>query len=199
MLVFPITQAVELLYYLRFGSFGDIVIFAVLSAWKLGYHRLKLLVVAHRWTIALTTLLSGICFLVVCPVRCHISRKATSPTCTGFGRPPTYSRIVKDAAILFLGRKLHASYRSEPLKQSIGRHATKVECSLEPIFRNYLRFLVEQSLSSLSVRYVPDGVPDATGEQMLSAAAEGKPDTAEQLEFQGVESCILLKIRLLCP
>ncbi|KAI1812556.1 hypothetical protein GGS20DRAFT_578264 [Poronia punctata] len=40
-----------------------------------------------------------------------------------------------------------------------------------------------QSPASLKLRYVPSGVYPAVSEQMLSAAAEGEPGTAEELEF----------------
>ncbi|KAK6951433.1 hypothetical protein Daesc_007968 [Daldinia eschscholtzii] len=81
-------------------------------------------------------------------------------------------------------RKLHVWYRPEPLKTSIGRHADKIESRLEPIFRRYLKYLVEQSPESLVVKYVPSGIPDAPIETVASTRAKEKPDSAENLEFK---------------
>ncbi|KAI1473953.1 hypothetical protein F4774DRAFT_422783 [Daldinia eschscholtzii] len=96
----------------------------------------------------------------------------------------TFPRIVKEATVLFFQRKLHVWYRPEPLKTSIGRHADKIESQLEPIFRRYLKYLVEQSPESLVVKYVSSGIPDAPIETMASTRAKEKPDSAEKLEFK---------------
>ncbi|CAJ2503237.1 Uu.00g106310.m01.CDS01 [Anthostomella pinea] len=96
----------------------------------------------------------------------------------------TFPRIAKEAASLFFQRKLHVWYRPEPLKESMGRRADATERQLEPIFRRYLRHLVEQSSAPLALRYIPSGVADARPEDMLSAAAEKGLDFAEHLEFK---------------
>jgi len=64
------------------------------------------------------------------------------------------------------------------------RNGTREEHELELVFRNYLRYLVKQSPSSLRVRYVPGGVYPALNEQILSGVAERGPETAENLEFK---------------
>ncbi|KAI1325154.1 hypothetical protein F5Y16DRAFT_411631 [Xylariaceae sp. FL0255] len=96
----------------------------------------------------------------------------------------TFPRIVKEAGLLFFKRQLHVWYRPEPLKESIGRHATKEELELEPIFRRYLRHLVSQSSSSLVVRYISSGVVNVVDEQMLSQSALRDPSAADQLELR---------------
>ncbi|KAI1802161.1 hypothetical protein F4811DRAFT_563440 [Daldinia bambusicola] len=96
----------------------------------------------------------------------------------------TFPRIVKEAAILFFQRQLHVWYRPEPLKTSIGRHANKVEAQLEPLFRRYLRYLVDQSPESLAVQYVPCGIPDVSIETMVSMRAKEEPVGSEKLEFK---------------
>lgn len=70
----------------------------------------------------------------------------------------TFPRIVKEAAALFFKRKLHVWYRPEPLKDSLGRHATRTERELELAFRNYLGFLVRQCRKPMSIRYVSSGI-----------------------------------------
>ncbi|KAI0446208.1 hypothetical protein F4803DRAFT_58463 [Xylaria telfairii] len=90
----------------------------------------------------------------------------------------------KEAAIPLIKRRLDMREFPKLLKGSITRDTTEVERGLELVFRNYLRYLVKQSSSSLSVRYVPAGALDAIDEEMLSTAAGGKPDSANHLEFK---------------
>ncbi|GAP84568.2 putative DNA-binding WRKY domain-containing protein [Rosellinia necatrix] len=68
--------------------------------------------------------------------------------------------------------------------QNASRSATQTERELEYIFRKYLRYLIKQSSSSLSVRYISDALPVAVDEQMLSIMAEKEPDSVEHLEFK---------------
>ncbi|KAI0842525.1 hypothetical protein F5Y06DRAFT_306060 [Hypoxylon sp. FL0890] len=96
----------------------------------------------------------------------------------------TFPRILKEATLLFFQRKLHVWYRPEPLKTSIGRHADKTERVLEPIFRRYLKHLVEQTPESLSIKYIPSGIADAPVEIMVSASAAENPSPAEEMEFK---------------
>ncbi|KAI2779651.1 hypothetical protein F4815DRAFT_178427 [Daldinia loculata] len=96
----------------------------------------------------------------------------------------TFPRIVKEATALFFQRKLHVWYRPEPLKTSIGRHANKIESQLEPLFRRYLKHLVEQSSELLVVRYIPCGVTDAPIETMISTLAKESSDRTERMEFK---------------
>lgn len=97
----------------------------------------------------------------------------------------TFPRIVKEAALLFFKRTLHVWYRPEPLKTSIGRHADKIESQLEPLFRSYLKHLVEQSSESLVLKYTPSGgMADAPVEIIRSASAQKDPTRAEEVEFK---------------
>ncbi|KAI0164336.1 hypothetical protein GGR52DRAFT_115473 [Hypoxylon sp. FL1284] len=96
----------------------------------------------------------------------------------------TFPRIVKEAAALFFQRKLHVWYRPEPLKTSVGRHADEVERQLEPLFRRYLKHLVEQSPEPLVVRYVPSGIADAYPETMVSSKSQAAPNVAAEMEFK---------------
>ncbi|KAI8946940.1 hypothetical protein F4801DRAFT_31735 [Xylaria longipes] len=101
-----------------------------------------------------------------------------------WSRITAFPWIAKEAASLLVRRGLDVWEHPTLLKESITRDTTETERGLELVFRNYLRYLVKQSSSSLSVRYVPAGVPYAIDEEMLSTAAEGKPDTAKRLEFK---------------
>ncbi|KAM0254717.1 hypothetical protein ACHAQJ_006498 [Trichoderma viride] len=100
----------------------------------------------------------------------------------------TFPRIAKEAASLFFSHQLHVWYRPEPLKDSVGRLANNTEKKLEPIFRQYLRFLVEQSPNPLSVTYVPSGVLESDEEMFISSKA---PCQSEQIQH--------IKIRILTP
>ncbi|KAK0614256.1 hypothetical protein B0T14DRAFT_436794 [Immersiella caudata] len=95
----------------------------------------------------------------------------------------TFPRIVKEAGNLWFKRKLHVWFRPEPLKTNIGRNADATERELEPIFRRYLRHLVEQSLVPLALKYVPSGMEAAT-ELMLSARARTGKEAVEEMEFK---------------
>ncbi|EFQ29173.1 hypothetical protein CGRA01v4_11601 [Colletotrichum graminicola] len=96
----------------------------------------------------------------------------------------TFPRIVKEAGVLFFGRRLHVWYRPEPLKESMGRRADATESRLEPIFRAYLRHLVKQSAAAVAVRYIPAGMDSAGPEVMQSPAAKKSPKRAEELDFK---------------
>ncbi|OAQ99324.1 hypothetical protein LLEC1_06152 [Akanthomyces lecanii] len=83
------------------------------------------------------------------------------------GHPKLVARLVNqgdaiDVANMTVGRKilfvLHVWSRPEPLPQSLGRHATPTERQLEVVFREYLRYRVEQSPKALRVRYVASGI-----------------------------------------
>lgn len=100
----------------------------------------------------------------------------------------TFPRIVKEAGSLFISHQLHVWYRPEPLKGTIGRLADDTERRLEPIFRQYLRFLVEQSPNPLNVTYVPSGIFESGEEIFISSKA---PCQSEQTQH--------LKIHILTP
>ncbi|KAG6251446.1 hypothetical protein E4U23_000614 [Claviceps purpurea] len=92
----------------------------------------------------------------------------------------TFPRIVKQAAALFFKRKLHVWYRPEPLKESLGRHATATERALETAFRNYLRFLVGQCRKPISVSYSSSGITDAVGEELAAPSCTDNNENAPQ-------------------
>ncbi|KAL8327968.1 hypothetical protein RB597_004009 [Gaeumannomyces tritici] len=97
----------------------------------------------------------------------------------------TFPRIVKEAGVLFFLRKLHVWFRPEPLKETVGRLADKIERDLEFVFRRYLRHIVERSESALVVKYIPGGISNATAELMLSpSAARSEHHETEHLEFR---------------
>jgi hypothetical protein len=95
----------------------------------------------------------------------------------------TFPRIVKEAGNLWFKRNLHVWFRPEPLKTNIGRNADATERQLEPIFRNYLRHLVEQSPVPLALKYVPSGM-EAAAELMLSTRARTEKEAVEDIEFK---------------
>lgn len=100
----------------------------------------------------------------------------------------TFPRIIKEAASLYFYHQLHVWYRPEPLKDSLGRLANTTEKKLEPIFRQYMRYLVEQSPNPLSVTYIPSGILES-GEETFTASEPSTP--SEQRED--------VKIKVLTP
>ncbi|KAM0458954.1 hypothetical protein ACHAO4_002342 [Trichoderma viride] len=96
----------------------------------------------------------------------------------------TFPRIVKEAGSLFFSHQLHVWYRPEPLKDSLGRLADDTESRLEPIFRQYLRFLVEQSPNPLTVKYVPSGIRESGEETFISCKAPRQSEQAQSMEIR---------------
>ncbi|EFY89689.1 hypothetical protein MAC_04342 [Metarhizium acridum CQMa 102] len=96
----------------------------------------------------------------------------------------TFPRIVKEAAALFFRRELHVWYRPEPLKESLGRHATKTERQLEVAFRSYLKFLVERCQKPISVRYVSSGILSNSEETFTSPSWHASVEDRRSLELK---------------
>jgi hypothetical protein len=96
----------------------------------------------------------------------------------------TFPRIVKEAGSLFFFHQLHVWYRPEPLRDSLGRLADDTERKLELIFRQYLRFLIEQSPNPLNVKYVPSGVIERGEETFISLKAPSQPEQTQNLEIR---------------
>lgn len=96
----------------------------------------------------------------------------------------TFPRIVKEAATLFFRRQLPVWSRPEPLKESIGRHATKTEQQLEVAFRNYLQFLAEKCQKAISVRYVSSGILTNSEETFTSPSWHGSVENRRTLELK---------------
>ncbi|KAJ4327319.1 hypothetical protein N0V84_002217 [Fusarium piperis] len=96
----------------------------------------------------------------------------------------TFPRIVKEAAVLFFRRGLHVWYRPEPLKESMGRLADNIEKELEDVFRQYLRHLVRQSPTPITVKYIPCGVSGVAEETFSSSSATDSSATAESVEIK---------------
>lgn len=96
----------------------------------------------------------------------------------------TFPRMVRQATSLFFYQQLHIWYRPEPLKDSLGRLADTTEAKLELVFRQYLRFLVEQSTSPLSVTYVPSGLLESSEETFNSPGAASHPEQTECLKIK---------------
>lgn len=92
-------------------------------------------------------------------------------------RKASFKWAVNEAVFLFFEWKFRrAQRRTTPVMP------LKIECELESVFRNYLKFFVKQ-LTSLSMRFVPGSIPNSMGEQMVSALTAKKPDTAQH-EFK---------------
>ncbi|KAL6906973.1 hypothetical protein GGI43DRAFT_248313 [Trichoderma evansii] len=96
----------------------------------------------------------------------------------------TFPRIVKEAGSLFFSHQLHVWYRPEPLKDSLGRLADDTERRLELIFRQYLRFLVEQSPNPLTVTYVPSGILESGEETFVSTKASSSSGQTQRVKIQ---------------
>lgn len=96
----------------------------------------------------------------------------------------TFPRIAKEAAVLFFRRSLHVWYRPEPLKQSLGRHATSRERAIEAAFRDYLRHRVGQSTKSLRMRYAASGIGSSAEEVFNSPSAKGSRKAKLELKLQ---------------
>lgn len=93
----------------------------------------------------------------------------------------TLPRVMVEAVRLFFKHGLHVWFRPEPLKGSMGREPDAIEQTLEPIFRRYLRHIVEQSTASLAIRYVPPGFTEDAAETILTPAAREKKGEVEEL------------------
>lgn len=96
----------------------------------------------------------------------------------------TVPRILRELAVLFYSHGLHVWWRPEPLKGTIARTASSTERQLEAVFRRYLRHLVEQSPTPLTVNYVPSGISEKTEELMLSPRAKIKAGISQELEIR---------------
>ena len=96
----------------------------------------------------------------------------------------TFPRIVKEAFTLFYSRGLHVWYRPEPLKDSMGRHADATERNLEPVFRCYLKHLVEHAMEPITVTYTPSGIPDASEETFRSVASADKSGPGDHVHIK---------------
>ncbi|KAI0406060.1 hypothetical protein F4802DRAFT_606563 [Xylaria palmicola] len=100
----------------------------------------------------------------------------------------SFPRVVKEAAILLFDPLLDVCRQRALLKEVINWPAGEAERKLKLVFRNYLRHLVKESSSPLSVRYVPYDVSSAADEQMLSTATTRKSGAVEHLEFKVLSS-----------
>ncbi|KAM0333132.1 hypothetical protein ACHAQA_001791 [Verticillium albo-atrum] len=113
----------------------------------------------------------------------------------------TFPRIVKEAGRLFFRRKLHVWFRPEPLKETMGRVADSTERQLEPIFRDYLRHLVQQSDAGLTVTYTsssgaaPLVIRAAAPSQALSKHATQQAGGSDDGDDDGLH----LEFRVLTP
>ncbi|KAI9740859.1 MAG: hypothetical protein M1818_004464 [Claussenomyces sp. TS43310] len=96
----------------------------------------------------------------------------------------TFPRVLREAAMLAVKRKLHIFYRPEPLKGSMSRRADSTEEVLESSFRAYLRHLVSSAANPLVVRYTAAGV-SRTEEIMTSPSAP--VDLSDDAEVLGIE------------
>ncbi|KAK4075388.1 uncharacterized protein Triagg1_4509 [Trichoderma aggressivum f. europaeum] len=96
----------------------------------------------------------------------------------------TFPKMVRQAALLFFYHQLHIWYRPEPLKDTLGRRANDTETKVELIFRQYLRFLVEQSTNPLNVTYVPSGLQESSEETFISPGAAVHPEQTECLKIK---------------
>lgn len=94
----------------------------------------------------------------------------------------TFPRIAKEAAALFFTRRLHVWFRPEPLKDSLGRHATTTERELEAAFRKYLESLVNQCRKPLSVRYVSSGI--STNPEMTFTSSSWYEASKDQVTME---------------
>ncbi|TRX95751.1 hypothetical protein FHL15_003305 [Xylaria flabelliformis] len=101
-----------------------------------------------------------------------------------WSRIAAFPWIAKEAAKVLFERGLAIWEHPKLLKEIISHHTIEAERGLELVFRNYLRYLVKHSSLSLRVRYVPASVLNTVDEEMLSTAAEGKPDSARHLELR---------------
>lgn len=93
----------------------------------------------------------------------------------------TLPRVMVEAVRLFFKHGLHVWFRPEPLEGSMGREPDAIEQTLEPIFRRYLRHIVEQSTASLAVRYAPPGFTDDAAETILTPAAHEEKGKVDEL------------------
>jgi len=96
----------------------------------------------------------------------------------------TFPRFIKECAVLFYTHNLHFWYRPEPLKSSTGRLANDIEKSLQGVFREYLRSLVERSPTPIVVRYIPSGDPEVSEEVMRSPSATDSNESTNEIKIK---------------
>lgn len=97
----------------------------------------------------------------------------------------TFPRMVNQAGRLWFQRRLHVWYRPVPLENSLGRNADSAECTMEVVFRRYLRSLVEHCQAPIALTYVPSGTTDSGKELTLSPSAKAKhEDGSEDTVFK---------------
>ncbi|KAL8652731.1 MAG: hypothetical protein Q9210_002507 [Variospora velana] len=98
----------------------------------------------------------------------------------------TFPRIVREAGKLFFRRKLHVWYRPEVLRDSIGRHATEDEATIERTFRSYLRSLMTHSSLDHSIKYISP-IPSSTTAEIFTpkhTTSTEEPSQPQTIEFK---------------
>ncbi|KAI9881493.1 MAG: hypothetical protein M1830_000056 [Pleopsidium flavum] len=103
----------------------------------------------------------------------------------------TFPRILKEAGKLFLRKKLHIWYRPEVSKDSIPRHETELERTLEQYFRMFLEDLVRQSEHDVVVKYVAAG-SHCRQEKIFYSAKSASNGTSNHVDT-------LIELRVLTP
>ncbi|KAF4454327.1 cyclopropane-fatty-acyl-phospholipid synthase [Fusarium austroafricanum] len=93
-------------------------------------------------------------------------------------------RFIKQSAALFIKHKLHFWYRPEPLRGSVGRSANGIERLLEQVFREYLKHLVQQSPTPITIRYSRSGVDDASEEILMSHPTINLRDSTSEIKIK---------------
>lgn len=88
------------------------------------------------------------------------------------------------STILFFKHNLQFWYRPEPLKESIGRPANRIEKILEQVFREYLKYLVQRSTAPVTILYTPGGVAEAYEQTFISASTCGPGDSNFEIKIK---------------
>ncbi|KAI9647941.1 hypothetical protein NHQ30_004331 [Ciborinia camelliae] len=95
----------------------------------------------------------------------------------------TFPRTLVQAFILFFKRSLPWVSRPEPIKVTLSRHADTTQKSLEVLFRQYLRHIIEMTDQPLVLTYRPAGLLDNMVEIMHSPSVQMSSSKAKQIEI----------------
>ncbi|KAF5683091.1 cyclopropane-fatty-acyl-phospholipid synthase [Fusarium circinatum] len=93
-------------------------------------------------------------------------------------------RFMMQSTILFFKHNLHFWYRPEPYKERTGRSANWIEKTLEQVFREYLKYLVQQSTAPVTILYTPGGDAEVSEQTFISSSTCGPEDSSCEIKVK---------------
>lgn len=96
----------------------------------------------------------------------------------------TFPRTLVEAWKLFFRKKMPWVFIPQPRKDTMPARASNTEVMIEKQFRDYLRHVIQQSPSTLKVRYIPAGILGGEEEVMISGPRESVGLVWRELEIR---------------